>query len=228
MVGRLPERERTSARWPASHARSRRSSPQRSLAPLIATFVLIGVFLAAIGLGQIPGLPGAFDLLGSWRDRGGSTDAGDALGRSVPSRISIPSLGVRARTIEVGKAADGSIATPAADPVKDTGWYKFGPTPGEAGTAVIVGHVDTAGQAAVFSKLADLRRGRVIEVKREDRRIVTFTVDSVEKFPKTLFPANRVLAPGGQPRLVLVTCGGNWVGGDIGYSDNVIVFATRR
>jgi hypothetical protein len=27
------------------------------------------------------------------------------------------------------------------------------------------------------------------------------------------------------PRLALVTCGGNWVGGETGYADNVIVFA---
>jgi hypothetical protein len=27
------------------------------------------------------------------------------------------------------------------------------------------------------------------------------------------------------PRLALVTCGGEWLGGETGYADNVIVFA---
>jgi LPXTG-site transpeptidase (sortase) family protein len=126
----------------------------------------------------------------------------------------------------VGRAADGSIATPASDPAKATGWYRLGPTPGEPGTAVIVGHVDTDSQPAVFHRLSELRKGKLIKVDREDHRVATFTVESVETFPKTSFPAGRVFDPTGRARLVLVTCGGTWVGGRIGYSDNVIVFAT--
>ena len=145
---------------------------------------------------------------------------------SIPTRISIPSLGVRANVIKVGRAADGSIATPPGDPVEATGWYRLGPTPGELGTAVIVGHVDTDSQPAVFHRLPELRKGELIEVNREDDRVATFTVESVETFPKTSFPAGRVFDSTDRARLVLVTCGGTWVGGDIGYSDNVIVFAT--
>jgi hypothetical protein len=220
MVSRLPERERTPKRWPGSYAKSRQRSAARSLAPLIAILALLGVLLAAIGLGQTYG--GVVDLLDSWTARG----ATGALGRSAPTRISIPSVGVRANTVGVGQAHDGSIAPPSSDPVKDAGWYMLGPTPGEAGTAVIVGHVDTANKAAVFSKLADLRPGKRIEVKRQDRRTARFTVQSVEKFPKTSFPADRVFgAAAGKPRLVLVTCGGPWLGGDVGYADNIIVFA---
>ena len=223
MVIRLPERQRTPKRWPGAYAKSRHTSVARSLAPLIAIPALLGVLLVAIGLGQTQAITGVVDLLGSW----GGRSATGALGRSTPTRISIPSVGVRANTVEVGKAPDGSIAPPSTDPVKDAGWYMLGPTPGEAGTAVIVGHVDTANKAAVFSKLTDLRPGKRIEVKRQDRRTATFTVQSVERFPKTSFPADRVFgAAAGKPRLVLVTCGGRWLGGDVGYADNVIVFAT--
>jgi LPXTG-site transpeptidase (sortase) family protein len=190
---------------------------------LVALLAVTGIFLAFVGLGRIPGVPGMADLLDSWTARFGN---GTAMSRSAPTRISIPSLGVRANTIKVGKAADGSIATPDSDPVRDAGWYQLGPAPGEAGTAVIVGHVDSASRAAVFSKLTNLRKGKLIEVKREDRRIASFTVDSVERFPKSSFPAARVFADDRKPRLVLITCGGLWVGGPIGYADNVIVFAT--
>ncbi|MBX6749610.1 MAG: class F sortase [Micromonosporaceae bacterium] len=144
---------------------------------------------------------------------------------SKPTRLSISSLGVRADVVEVGKADDGSIAPPVEDPTRTVGWYGLGPTPGEPGTAVIVGHVDTDSRPGVFHNLRDIRAGKLIEVARKDRRIATFRVDSVEEFPKDKFPADRVLVHSDVPRLALVTCGGEWVGGDTGYADNIIVFA---
>ncbi len=211
--------------------------------PLVVVLTLVGLFCVSVGLGQLFGLPSLPGLssfgeshrgsTGGASTEGGSTvgrstegDSTDGLSPSIPTRISIPSLGVLAKVIKVGRAADGSIATPAADPVEATGWYSLGPTPGELGTAVIVGHVDTASQPAVFHGLPELRKGELIEVDREDHQVATFTVESVEAFPKTSFPADRVFGSTDRARLVLVTCGGTWVGGDIGYSDNVIVFAT--
>jgi sortase (surface protein transpeptidase) len=170
-------------------------------------------------------MPTLSELVGSWDSGAAETHDGE-LTRSVPTRVSIPALGVRAKVVEVGRAPDGSIAVPSSDPAKATGWYAPGPAPGERGTAVIVGHVDTASQPAIFEKLGDLRKGRIIEVKRTDRRVATFKVDSVETVPKTAFPTDRIFQPAPRPRLVLVTCGGAWVGGQIGYADNVIVYAT--
>ena len=69
----------------------------------------------------------------------------------------------------------------------------------------------------------ELRAGARIEIRRQDRRVATFTVDSVETFPKTAFPADRLLVHDETPRLALVTCGGEWLGSS--YADNVIVFA---
>src|SRR4026209_2820496 len=124
--------------------------------------MLVGLYCTGFGLGQIfglPSLPGLSSFGDSQRDSavGGSTEG---LSPSIPTRISIPSLGVRAKVIKVGRAADGSIDTPAADPAKATGWYRLGPTPGELGTAVIVGHVDTASQPAVFHRLGGVGEGK--------------------------------------------------------------------
>lgn len=194
------------------------AAKQRNLAPLIASLVLIGVFLTAVGVGRTLGIPMP-SLPLDWPGGGHSLDF------SKPVRLSISSLGVRADVVEVGRAADGRIEPPAEDPANSVGWYRLGPTPGEPGTAVLVGHVDTAHQAAVFHNLHEIGMGRIIEVLRENRRVATFRVDSVESFPKTAFPASRVLGHDDVPRLVLVTCGGEWVGGETGYADNVIVFA---
>jgi hypothetical protein len=89
----------------------------------------------------------------------------------------------------------------------------------------MVGHVDTADRAAVFHNLHEIQAGKLIEVSRKDRRVATFKVDSVESFPKASFPADRLLVHDDVPRLALVTCGGEWIGGETGYADNVIVFA---
>jgi hypothetical protein len=191
--------------------------------PLVAVLTLVGVFCVGVGLGQLFGLP---SLAGPSSLGDSQRDSAEGLGPSIPTQISIPSLGVRAKVIKVGQAADGSIATPEADPAEATGWYRLGPTPGELGTAVIVGHVDTDSQPAVFHRLPELSKGKLIEVDREDHRVATFTVESVENFPKTSFPAGRIFDSTDRARLVLVTCGGAWVGGHVGYSDNVIVFAT--
>ncbi|HEX6870123.1 MAG TPA: sortase [Micromonosporaceae bacterium] len=195
-----------------------RSSNPRSPAPLVITFGLIGVFCTGLGLGQLLGLP-----------LPGSSPAADLAGptRSAPAQVSIPALDVRAGVVAVGRAADGSIATPGGDPARSAGWYALSAPPGDAGTAVIVGHVDTADRPAVFSGLSRLRHGDLIEVRRADHRLVRFLVTSVERFPKTAFPVRRIFASASQSRLVLVTCGGAWIGGSVGYADNIIVFATQ-
>jgi hypothetical protein len=195
-----------------------RSSEPRSLLPLGIVLGLVALFATGIGLGQAFDIP--FPSLPNFSRGDGPLD------RANPTRLTIPSLDVRARVIEVGKANDGSIATPDDDPVRQAGWYNQGPSPGEAGTAVIVGHVDTQSEPAVFAKLAQLTAGATIEVRRSDWRTVTFTVDSLEMYPKTKFPADKVFEEADRPRLALVTCGGDWIGGDIGYADNLIVMAT--
>jgi hypothetical protein len=194
-----------------------RSSAPSSVLPLVAGLVLVALFAGALGVGQMLGLPTPWSM--HWTHDG-------AMHHSVPTRISIPALGVQATVVGVGRAPDGSIATPSTDTPDEAGWYRLGPTPGELGTAVIVGHVDSADRPAVFAKLGTLTKGRTIDVSREDRRTATFRVDSIERTPKTAFPADKVFASSDRPRLVLVTCGGSWVGGAVGYADNVIVYAT--
>jgi hypothetical protein len=207
-----------------SPATPRRRPRQRTLAPLIASLLLIGVFATAVGVGRALGVPMpslSMDL-GDLHWHGSNSSV---MKPSTPTRVSIAAIGVRADIVQVGRAADGSIATPVEDPASTVGWYVDGPTPGEQGTAVLVGHVDTDDRAGVFHSLRNLRPGKVIEIARKDRRTASFTVDSVEQFPKTAFPADRVLTQNDAARLVLVTCGGAWVGGETGYADNVIVFA---
>ncbi|HEY8471499.1 MAG TPA: class F sortase [Natronosporangium sp.] len=150
-----------------------------------------------------------------------------AMARSVPVRIKIPAIGVDAKVIPLGVEADGEVEVPPLPRAMDAGWYKYGPTPGEPGNAVIIGHVDSRKLGpAVFFKLGKVRPGDVIDLLREDGSRARFRVDGVETFPKDRFPAALIYGPSQSAGLRVVTCGGRFDKKAESYRDNVVVFAT--
>jgi sortase (surface protein transpeptidase) len=116
------------------------------------------------------------------------------------------------------------LAAPPEGRPNLVGWYGEGPSPGEQGTAVAVGHLDTDTGPAVFAGLTELKRGRSVEVRRADGRIAVYTVDAIKKYEKAHFPDREVYGPRGRPELRLITCGGTY-NRRTGYSGNVVVFA---
>lgn len=145
---------------------------------------------------------------------------------SRPERLTIPSIDVSAPVLEVGLANDGSVDVPPLKRHNEAGWFDGGPTPGQFGPALIVGHADTRTGPSVFHDLGELRSGAVIEVSRADGSVAVFEVNSVETFDKDRLPVHRVYGDYSRPSLRLMTCGGDWLGGREGYADNVIVFAS--
>ncbi|WP_319458505.1 class F sortase [Micromonospora sp. RTP1Z1] len=210
---------------PAARApRDRRPGRGPWSAPLAVVLVLIGVFATGAGLGRTAG---PFD----WAADAARPAPSDrqSEGRPPASRpvsLSVPAIKVSAPVTPVGQAKDGSVAVPPLSRHNETGWYDRGPTPGEPGRAIIVGHVDTKSGPAVFYELGKLKPGDRVEVTRSDRSVVTFKVDTVEHFDKANLPADRVYGDDGPPGLRLITCGGDWRGGRTGYADNVIAFAS--
>jgi sortase (surface protein transpeptidase) len=106
------------------------------------------------------------------------------------------------------------------------GWYKLGPTPGEIGPAVILGHVDGNKQAGIFYRLHELATGDKISVGRQDGSTATFTVQKVEKDAKDAFPTDAVYGDTTTADLRVITCGGAFDTKAHSYVDNIIVFAT--
>jgi sortase (surface protein transpeptidase) len=144
---------------------------------------------------------------------------------SPPERIEISAIGVRAPIMNVGTAADGTVDVPPLDRAGVAGWYERGPTPGQRGPAVILGHVDSAASGpAVFYRLGALRPGALIDIRRKDGSTAEFDVDSVERFNKDVFPTQRVYGPLSYPGLRLITCGGAFDRSRGRYTDNVIAF----
>jgi LPXTG-site transpeptidase (sortase) family protein len=111
---------------------------------------------------------------------------------------------------------------PSLSQAQLAGWYSKGPTPGERGPAVIVGHVDTKKGPAVFYGLGRLKPGDMVDVTRKDGKVAAFAVDSVEHVPKAHFPTQRVYGEVGFAGIRLITCGGDFKGHS--YTDNTIVY----
>ncbi|MFC0503101.1 class F sortase [Micromonospora costi] len=149
------------------------------------------------------------------------------LPRSTPTTITIPRIGVDAQIMSLGTNPDGTVQVPPLDQAQLAGWYEPGPSPGEVGNAVIVGHVDSAKLGpAVFFDLGALQPGDTVTVNRQDGQPATFRVDEVKSYPKTSFPTELVYGPSDRPSLRVVTCGGQFDENARSYLNNVIVFAS--
>lgn len=145
---------------------------------------------------------------------------------ATPKRLIIPKLGVNAPIRSVGLDRRGVIQVPPVNNPNLVGWYRFGPTPGQAGPAVLLGHKDTRTRSAVFSRAHELRHGDTIEVVRMDGTVAVFTVGGVEQAGKEVFPTHRVYGDAATAELRLITCGGVYDRTTGHYTDNVIVYAT--
>ncbi len=148
-----------------------------------------------------------------------------ALSRSTPVRIQIPAIHVSAPVMEVGRNSDGSVQVPPLGNHNLTGWYKYSPTPGQTGSSVILGHVDSYQGISVFYYLKDLIQGDQISVTLADGTVANFVVDGLEKVGKTDFPTSEVYGKAPYPALRLITCGGPFDESSGHYLDNIIVYA---
>jgi hypothetical protein len=147
------------------------------------------------------------------------------LARSVPVGIRIPAIGVSAPVAKVGLNADGTVQVPPLNDHNLAGWYEYGPTPGQLGASVILGHVDSVTGVSVFFYLKDLRKGDKIYVTLTNGKVATFVVDGVQNASKTSFPTHAVYGKISYPGLRVITCGGTFDPTTGHYADNIIVYA---
>lgn len=146
------------------------------------------------------------------------------LPRSRATVLKIPYLALEAPVVGLRLDRRRQLTAPPMDSPELVGWYEGGPSPGEAGTAVVVGHLDTATGPAVFVDLSGLTPGRLVEARRADGRTAVYTVDAVRTYDKEQFPSQEVYGTRKRPELRLITCGGAY-DRRTGYRSNVVVFA---
>lgn len=147
-----------------------------------------------------------------------------SLSKSQPTTLIIPKIGVNTSIINLGLKSDGTMHTPAG--AEEVGWYKYSPTPGEIGPAVIVGHVDSPKGPAIFWRLRELQPGDTFTVSRHDGTTANFKVDVVKVVSQSDFPTEEVYGNIDHAGIRLITCSGIFDSNTHRYDQNLVVFAS--
>lgn len=151
-----------------------------------------------------------------------------ALAPADPVELKIESIGATSSLIPLGLNPDQTISVPPVSQPLQASWYKFGPTPGAVGPAVVLGHINGNGQPGIFARLHETKPGDQVTISRNDGSTAIFTITRLEQLSKDSFPTEAIYGdlPGTTSELRLITCGGTFDRNARSYKDNIIAFAT--
>lgn len=147
------------------------------------------------------------------------------LAAANPVDLRIDAINAESSLEALGLNPDQTVAVPPVTQPQQASWYKLGPTPGAAGPAVILGHINGGGRPGIFSRLNELKPGDRVKVSRADGKTALFTVTRLEQVRKDSFPTLAVYGDTTGAELRLITCGGTFDRTKRSYLDNIIVFA---
>ena len=140
-----------------------------------------------------------------------------------PTHLLIPAIGVNTKVESVGLDAQGRMGTPSVP--ANVGWYSSGVAPGDAGDALIDGHLNWTSGPAVFWRLGQLRVGDQLAVDRADGTRVRFVVDSTSLVPYNA-SEDALFTATGPPSMSLITCAGAWDQQHAPYLQRLLVHAS--
>ena len=194
---------------------------------MVLSVALLGVAVAQLAVLPVPDRPVAVPLgdpspttpVPSAREA--QPAAGDT--RFVPERIELPG---GAYTAVVPVATVGKELVVPEDPTK-VGWWDGSSYVGDPyGSTVIAGHVDAFDRGiGFFFRLWNIKVGERVVLSAGDVR-QAYKITTVHQVPRTdLVDDAQVFGIGGPPRLVLITCAGEFRPDRGGYSRNLIVVA---
>ncbi len=150
-----------------------------------------------------------------------------AAGVGEPMSLKISSIAVDAQIERVGLAAGGSMDIPR-DPLH-AAWYMSGPRPGEAGSAVIAGHLNWFnGVAGAFSNLHNVKVGDKVSVVDDKGARITFIVREIKKYDASADTTDVFSSSDGKAHLNLITCSGAWDKITNQYAERLVVFADKE
>ncbi len=141
----------------------------------------------------------------------------------LPVRLIIPKISVDARVSLMGLTSSGNMEAPSTN--QDAGWYKYGPHPGNTGSAVIAGHLGV-GSKAVFTDLSLLEKGDTVSIKDDRGRTTSFVVRETRTYAYDTEPSEVFRSTTGV-HLNLITCNGDYNIGQQTYSERLVVFTDR-
>ena len=215
----------------SGHRGSRARLVRRPLATVVVMAGLLAVVGGTVGLTRLTGRPGDIP-----RPLAKSAPAPHGILAAPPQphsskqvarpvALTIPAINVSTTLIRLGRTPQGTLQVPTTTTV--AGWYTGSPRPGEIGSSIIAGHIDSTAGPAVFFRLRLLRPGNLVYVRRADRTLAVFRVTAEHMYPKNDFPTELVYGPVPDAELRLITCGGVFDPTTGSYLSNVVVYATQ-
>ncbi|MEP6599118.1 MAG: class F sortase [Actinomycetota bacterium] len=145
---------------------------------------------------------------------------------SAWNQIAIPALYATAPIDVPCIVHDGEIEPPSTDPRRTCVWDGGGQLGSTTGTEMILGHINYSGVDGALGRIGTLPAGSRIFIWNSAGRRSVWSVTLIHQRAKAdgVDPGAEV-GPRGPARLVLVTCGGAWIGGHFGYADLIWVYA---
>lgn len=147
-----------------------------------------------------------------------------ALAPVEPATLRIPAINLSTSfESPLGLEIDRTVAVPTD--FARVGWYKYSPTPGELGPAIVLGHVHSKQGPAVFYDLKNVVVGDEILIDRKDGTIARFVVTEIGQYEQVAFPTDKVYGNIDHAGLRLITCAGTYDAGIERYTHNLVVYA---
>jgi LPXTG-site transpeptidase (sortase) family protein len=144
----------------------------------------------------------------------------------VPTKVDIPAIDLSAPVEHVGLKENGEMAV--TESFEKTGWYEKGYKPGEAGNAVIGGHVDSRNGPAIFYNLRDLTVGDEVIVTGENGVKKTFVVTDKQQYPWDESPLTSIFGYSHSSSLNLITCSGVFDRSSHNYNKRLVVYTKLK
>ncbi|WP_326837607.1 class F sortase [Amycolatopsis rhabdoformis] len=174
----------------------------------------------ASGPASVP-VPAAGAASGQPQDRsqGQQADPG-----KTPGTVLLPGGGT-AKLVEEPVGDDGALVIPQS--LAEAAWWGSG-LGADHGVTLFSGHVNWKGHTGPFDQLWQVKQGQTVTVTDTAGGRWSYRVDEVRTIHKSGLAGEsaRLFSPDGPHKLVLVTCGGDYVGGTEGYDDNRVVTAS--
>jgi LPXTG-site transpeptidase (sortase) family protein len=144
----------------------------------------------------------------------------------LPVRVLLPSINVNSRIENVGLTSKMEMDVP--DTIDDVAWYKFGPHPGEIGSAVIAGHYGWKNdKVSAFDKLYTIKIGDTLSVEDDTGVRINFVVREIKNYDWNENTNDIFNSNDGKSHLNLITCNGIWNKSEKSYSQRLVVFTDK-
>jgi hypothetical protein len=142
----------------------------------------------------------------------------------APAQLALPGGGT-AKLLQEDLDADGALKIPEG--LDEAAWWgaKLG---ADHGVALLSGHVNWKGKKGPFDELWQVKPGQDVKLTDAAGGTWVYRIDAAETVHKSELAgrSEQLFSPDGPHKLLLVTCGGEYVGGSKGYEDNRVVTAS--